>query len=76
MFRDRLINEDDRSWYNLAVLDQLHTALGAQDWVIEDFADCLYGDFLTRSGKEYQELQDREKVRKLHQSSWYWSFNI
>lgn len=65
VFRDRLINEDDRDWYNNAVLNQLHQSLGATDWMIDDFADCLYGDFMTRTGKEYQELRDRSKVSSI-----------
>lgn len=54
---DRLINDDDRQWFNTAVLQQLHEALGLENWTMHDFADCLYADFLTRANKEYQELK-------------------
>lgn len=56
-FSDRLINEEDRQWFNKAVLEQLHGALGLSSWTLTDFADCLYADFLTRANKEYQELK-------------------
>jgi dynein heavy chain, axonemal len=65
VFRDRLINDDDRSWFNNAVLDQLHVRLHANDWTLDSFCDVLYGDFLTRQQKEYQELADRNKVQDL-----------
>eukprot|EP01041_Mallomonas_annulata_P002945 gene2945-5789_t len=64
VFRDRLINDDDRLWFNTAVLQELHTSLEAFDWTLDDFADCLYGNFLTRQDQEYQEL-DRIKVSDL-----------
>jgi dynein heavy chain len=62
VFRDRLINEEDRDWYNNAVLHQLHSSLNAPNWSIGDFADVLYGDFVLRAPKEYQELRDPNKV--------------
>jgi dynein heavy chain len=65
VFRDRLINDDDRTWFNGAVLDQLHNQLNAPQWELDHFVDVLYGDFLTRTGKEYQELKDRNKVGDL-----------
>ena len=65
VFRDRLISDDDRAWFNSAILDQLHTTMYDTAWTLEDFSELLYGDFLTRTGKEYQELKDREKVSSL-----------
>ena len=65
VFRDRLINEDDRAWFNQALLHELHHSLNAETWTMEDFADCLYGNFLTRTDREYQELKDRNKVGDL-----------
>lgn len=62
VFRDRLINDEDRTWFNEAVLQQLHRALGATDWQIQSFADVIFGDFITRINKEYQELRDRDKI--------------
>ena len=65
VFRDRLISEEDSDWYNDATLHQLHTALGAKLWEKPDFVDCLYGDFMTRTDKEYKELKDRSKVQEI-----------
>jgi dynein heavy chain len=50
VFRDRLINDDDRVWFNNAILDQLQTTLGnvGKSWKQEQFVDVIYGDFLTR----------------------------
>jgi dynein heavy chain len=62
VFRDRLINDEDREWYNQAVLHQLHTSLNSPTWQISDFSDVLYGDFIQRQPKEYQELSDPKKV--------------
>jgi dynein heavy chain len=65
VFRDRLINEEDRTWFNTATLNQLHTTLGLTDITTEEFSECLYGNFLTKENKEYQEMPDREKINKL-----------
>lgn len=65
VFRDRLINDEDREWFNNAVLHELHHSLGSESWQLSDFVDLLFGDFLTRSGKEYQELRDRSKVSSI-----------
>jgi len=62
VFRDRLINEEDREWFNDAVLQQLHTTLKEPTWKKEDFSDIIFGDFMTKENKEYQELEDRDKV--------------
>ena len=65
VFRDRLINEDDRDWFNNALLDQLHNTLGMKQWELSQFVDTIYGDFLVRGQKEYQELKDRTRVHDI-----------
>jgi dynein heavy chain len=65
VFKDRLVNEEDREWFDDATIQQLHTALDLKLWEKGDFASSLYGDFLTKENKEYQELKDREKVNSL-----------
>ena len=65
VFRDRLIDEDDRTWFNQAVLDQLHNTLNAPHWELDHFVDTLYGNFTTRTQKEYKELTDRNKIGEL-----------
>lgn len=65
VFRDRLINEDDRLWFNSAVLNQLHTNLGLTEWNLDQFTDLMYGNFLTRNNRLYQELGDPTKINTL-----------
>jgi dynein heavy chain, axonemal len=62
VFRDRLISEEDCTWFDDATLHELHKSLGASNWGKEHFTGCLYADFLTRENKEYQELKDRAQV--------------
>eukprot|EP00981_Chlorochromonas_danica_P000077 scaffold30_cov166-Ochromonas_danica.AAC.10 len=64
VFQDRLINEDDRAWFNRAVLDELHGELKCSTWTLEDFESVVYGNFLQRgSEKEYQALPDLKKIQ-------------
>jgi dynein heavy chain, axonemal len=65
VFRDRLISEEDCEWFDDATLHELHTELSASSWGKDNFTGLLYGDFLTRENKEYQELKDRTKVGNL-----------
>ena len=65
MFRDRLIDQNDRDWFNTATLEQIHTTLSATEWTLDDFSNCIYGNFLTRENKEYQELPDRNKINDI-----------
>ena len=65
VFRDRLINDEDRLWYNNATLEQLHSnaAYDASEWQIEDFASIMFGNFCGKGAKKaYQELADRAKL--------------
>ena len=65
MFRDRLVSEGDRDWFDDAILEQLHAALKCESWEKKDFTGNLYADLLTRENKEYQELKDKAKVSEL-----------
>jgi len=62
VFRDRLINEEDRDWFNDATLEQLHNNLSCPNMQKSDFENLIYGDFMTRTGKEYQALPDNQKI--------------
>ena len=64
VFRDRLIDENDRTWFNEAVQSnfiRIYRNIGQ----VDDFADLIYGDFMTREDKAYQELDDRDKVNQV-----------
>lgn len=65
VFRDRLINEDDRLWFNKATLEQLHSRdeYDCNDWTLEDFAEIMFGNFCSKGAKKaYRELKDRTQV--------------
>jgi dynein heavy chain len=65
VFRDRLINDSDRTWFNNAVLEQLHETLNMKQYQLKDFVDVIFGDFLVRGQKEYQELKDHTRVHDI-----------
>ena len=65
VFRDRLINSDDRDWFNNATLQQLHSSdvYEAGEWSVDDFANIMFGNFCSKGTKKaYKELKDRSKV--------------
>ena len=62
VFRDRLINQDDRDWFNKAILNQIHTTLEQPEWELDHFVDTMFGNFLNREDKDYKELTDMTKV--------------
>ena len=58
VFRDRLIDEGDRTWFNSVTLEQVHTTLGAVDWQLEHFANVIFGNFMSKGQRDYQEIRD------------------
>ncbi|CAM9370413.1 unnamed protein product, partial [Discosporangium mesarthrocarpum] len=66
VFRDRLISEEDRRWFNTAIKDVLSEHLEVE-WETTEFADLLFGDYLSREEKArlYRPVEDREKFREL-----------
>ena len=65
VFRDRLIDQDDRNWYNNAILKMIHKNLKLDTWGEAEFADVIYADFITTTQKEYQELPDPDKISRV-----------
>jgi dynein heavy chain len=65
VFRDRLIDDHDRTWYNKVVLDRLHNSLNCKTWEISHFSDLLYGNFIKPHEKEYQELNDKDEILRV-----------
>ena len=47
VFRDRLINDQDRAWFDDACSDMLQTHMEVS-WETEQFNSLLFGDYLTR----------------------------
>jgi dynein heavy chain, axonemal len=63
IFRDRLVSEEDREWYDTASLLHLQKALGGVlPWEKMDFSTSLYGAFISDE-REYRELTDPEEVQ-------------
>jgi len=62
--RDRLIDDEDRKWFNDLLREMLVTHLGTA-WEIEEFADLLFGDYLTRDEKQYQQIKDPKQLHDL-----------
>jgi dynein heavy chain, axonemal len=50
VFRDRLINEHDREYFNTLISELLRQHMG-MDMEVAAFKDLLYGDYLTREDK-------------------------
>jgi dynein heavy chain len=65
VFRDRLINQGDRDLFNMFTDDVIKAKLEMDDLPIEDFGDVLFGDYLTREDKVYQEVVDIKKLNDL-----------
>lgn len=64
VFRDRLVDADDRLWFNCACskLIQEHVKIS---WSPESFEHLLYGDYLTRENKSYRPVEDMVHLNAL-----------
>jgi dynein heavy chain len=60
-FRDRLINEEDRDWFNVTISSCMEKHLG-ETWPVDKFANLSYGDFFDRAEKIYVEAGDEKKL--------------
>ena len=64
VFRDRLINADDRHWFNSQCAAMLKERLDT-DWAPADFANLLMGDYLNREQRSYQLVKEPAKLPAL-----------
>ena len=62
VFRDRLIDNDDRDWFNHTCEEMLSSHFGFSNVHQEDFRDMISADFLNPAQRKYQELNDPPKV--------------
>lgn len=53
VFRDRLVDAEDRAWFNQACSELLQEQAKVT-WPPEKFENLLYGDYLTRENKSYR----------------------
>jgi len=59
VFRDRLIDDNDREWYDNKVVEVLENEF-ERSWSVDMFVDVIWGDFLQGSGASYVEITDLE----------------
>ena len=57
VFRDRLINDSDRTWFNGACSELLGKYLQLQ-WKPSAFESLVFGDYMTRQDKKYRQVED------------------
>eukprot|EP00929_Paragymnodinium_shiwhaense_P066427 TRINITY_DN33321_c0_g4_i1.p1 TRINITY_DN33321_c0_g4~~TRINITY_DN33321_c0_g4_i1.p1 ORF type:complete len:3770 (+),score=1255.81 TRINITY_DN33321_c0_g4_i1:195-11312(+) len=60
-FRDRLINDEDREWFNGKLADNVMKYLG-EDWPAAKFRSIIYGDFFDRAEKAYVPVEEEKKL--------------
>ena len=64
MFEDRLVNNEDRQWFQQLLKSQLSVEFKSNPDEILREGTLLYGDFMTPNAdvKIYEEITDYEKV--------------
>eukprot|EP00930_Biecheleria_cincta_P008309 TRINITY_DN10972_c0_g3_i1.p1 TRINITY_DN10972_c0_g3~~TRINITY_DN10972_c0_g3_i1.p1 ORF type:complete len:4176 (-),score=874.55 TRINITY_DN10972_c0_g3_i1:69-11708(-) len=62
VFRDRLIDDTDRDWFNDMIAEKLNKEK-PRSAKVEDFKDLIYGDFLSRGGdvNPYQKVDSEDR---------------
>ena len=63
-FRDRLVSDEDREWFNVMCKNQLKEHLSLE-WDLSEFADVLVGDYTTRDDRQYRIVAHPEKLEEL-----------
>ena len=64
VFRDRLIDADDRALFNGMLKEMLSTRLETE-WEIDAFNNLAFGDYLNREEKEYQPVTNPTVLHEL-----------
>lgn len=64
VFRDRLVDADDRAWFNRACSELIQEHLKVT-WTPDSFENLLYGDYLTRENKSYRPVEDLIQLNSL-----------
>lgn len=64
VFRDRLVDADDRTWFNRACSELLMDHVKVA-WTPDRFENILYGDYLTRENKSYRPVDDLVQLNSL-----------
>ena len=56
VIRDRLVNEEDRDWFNITVSKMLKDHLDVE-WDVDMFKDVLWGDYESKEGGVYKQIE-------------------
>jgi len=64
VFRDRLLDDEDRLWFNIACKKMIHENV-KHDWEVHEFENLYLGDYMSREDKVYQEVNDVNKFHAL-----------
>eukprot|EP00937_MAST-01D_sp_MAST-1D-sp2_P001492 g1492.t1 len=70
VFRDRLVDDKDRSAFNVFLKDALEEDVprlteGEEVLEVAEFENILFGDYLTREDKQYREVENLTKLNDL-----------
>jgi dynein heavy chain len=72
-FRDRLVDDTDRDWFNGMIARKLSASIGRP--VKEDsFKDKIFGDFLDRGARPYQSVESEQKCIEIF-NEWLDDYN-
>jgi len=69
VFRDRLIDEIDRNWYDHKIIEVLENDFG-KAWTADMFVDVVWGDFLQGPGGSYVEVTGMQFTATLFLYLW------
>jgi dynein heavy chain len=64
VFRDRLVGDEDRSWFNGTCKKMIHDHVNL-DWEVAEFENLYFGDYMARENKAYTEVTDVENFHTL-----------
>jgi len=54
--QDRLVNDEDRSWFNNLLKEMLAKYMNTK-WETDRFSRTMFGDFKNRDDRQYEHLQ-------------------
>eukprot|EP00960_Hanusia_phi_P050219 760078-Hanusia_phi.AAC.2 len=64
VFRDRLISDEDKSWYDEKILAVIESSFKRQ-WTKDQISDVCFGDFLATKPAPYVEIKNMEKANSV-----------
>ena len=74
IFHDRLIDDDDKSWWWRLMEELFRTKF--DETFQPDYKETLFGDYMTREDKIYEEITDMQKYHDVVADDYQLDFNI